>query len=174
VPGPDVGQPRGEAKSKGPRLQVQGSRLRRGDLASAWSHGAGTGCAVGRAREQRPAPAAGGVRGWRGGGSWGSGRQWDAPLPHLRRRDVGRPCDEAQPAGAGLQVSEQAARARRPGVRRGHLAGARRLAEPLPAADRTTLGGRRERGAAPLGWSTARRRAAAGRRRSAFLEVVSW
>ena len=145
VPGTDVGQPGRKAEPEGPRLQVQGSRMWWRDLAAARIHCGGAERSIRNARGQRAAAA---VRacgnGKRRCGSRGRGRQRDAPLPDLRRRDVGRPCLQAQSAGARLQVPEQAARARRSRVRGGDLAGARWLAEPISAADRTTLGALRD------------------------------
>ena len=177
----DVGQSRREAQSQGAGLQVQGPKLRRGDLATPGgdvpgsigdASSAGTTCARRRdgARGKWGAPAHRVERGayrrcrWPAGGL---GRH--AALPDLRRRDVGRPRLQAQSARARLQVPQQASRARRARLRGGDLAGERWLAEPVPAFDRATTGSHSAGRPTPLGGAPTRRQAAAGRRRSAVL-----
>jgi hypothetical protein len=186
--GRDVGQSRGKAQSQGAGLQVQGPKLRRGDLAAPsdicgrldiepaagtarfrWcdrAHGWRT-CPGGRGERR-----ASRCRWWR---ARGLGRH--ATVPDLRRRDVGRPHLQAQPASARLQVPQQASRARRARLRGGDLAVERWLAEPVPAFDGSPTGGHVAGGTAALGGTPTRRQAAPGRRRSAVLRrrlLGSW
>ena len=177
--GRDVGQSRGEAQSEGARLQVQGPGVRRRHLATAWN-GLRHSATVGASRSEhsgarllgdRSADGTSGRSQARGDHRRESGLERHAPLSHLRRSDVGRPRLQAQSASAGFQVPQQAARARGPRMRGRHLAGARRLSESVPT---TRTSAKRLARPAATGWPAARGparvgRAAAGRRRRAFL-----
>ena len=111
----DVGQPRWQTEPAGPRLQVQRQVVRRRDLAAA-RFGVG---AAPRRGTIRAAPVA------RTRGNAGRSR-----MPGLRGQDVGRSCEQAQPASAGLQVSQQAEDHGWPGLPWRHLATAGRRTPP--------------------------------------------